>query len=248
MRRAQALLTTASLAAAVTATLVMTPVATPAATSTLRSALPAVVTTHKGLLVKRLKGVHDATQVISVTTSHYGSTTATVRAYAKRAGQWHRVFGPWTSRIGRNGFAPPGKKREGDGRTPSGSYHFSFFFGVASKPHVHYHWRHARTTSYWDDDSNSSRYNEWVDSRHASPGRDPEPLHVTPSYDDVAVIAYNTKRVPGRGSAIFLHVEHPGATSGCVSLPRHDVLKLLRWLRPSHHARIIMGKTSVVTE
>jgi L,D-peptidoglycan transpeptidase YkuD (ErfK/YbiS/YcfS/YnhG family) len=202
--------------------------------------------THR-LLVTRLKGVHDATQVISVTTAHYGSTHRTVQAFAKSSTGWHRVAGPWSAWIGRNGFARPGEKREGDGTVPTGSYHFSFFFGVDANPGVRYPWRHATTADVWDDDSSSPRYNTWVDTRRHSAGRDPEPLHVQPSYDDVAVIAYNTSRTPGRGSAIFLHVTHHSATSGCVALPRPDVLTLLRWLNPRDHARIIMGQTATVT-
>jgi L,D-peptidoglycan transpeptidase YkuD (ErfK/YbiS/YcfS/YnhG family) len=199
------------------------------------------------LLVNRLKGVHNATQVISVTTPHYGSTRATVQAFAKSVTGWHRVAGPWSAWIGRAGFAPPGEKREGDGRVPSGSYHFSFFFGVDPNPGVRYRWRHASSHDYWDDDSTSPRYNTWVDARHHSPGASPEPLHVQPSYDDVAAIAYNTSRTPYRGSAIFLHVTHHSPTSGCVALPRGHILHLLRWLNPRDHPRIIMGQTATVT-
>lgn len=204
---------------------------------------------HHHLLVTRLKGVHNATQVISVTTKHYGSVHARVQAFHKGAHGWERVFGPWSAWIGRSGFAAPGAKREGDGKVPSGSYHFQFMFGVAANPGVHYRWRHAGRHDYWDDDSTSPRYNTWVNARHHSPGASPEPLHVTPSYDDVAVIAYNTTRTSGLGSAIFLHVNHavPSPTSGCVALPRGKVVTLLRWLRPRDHARIIMGRTATVT-
>jgi L,D-peptidoglycan transpeptidase YkuD (ErfK/YbiS/YcfS/YnhG family) len=198
-------------------------------------------------LVTRLVGVHNATQVISVISSGYGDTTATVRAFEKRDGKWYEVFGPWSAWVGYNGFAPLGAKREGDGRTPSGSYTFSFFFGVARDPGVRYPWRHAARYDVWDDDSGSSRYNEWVDTRHHSAGADPEQMHVLPSYLDGAAIAYNTTRVPGRGSAIFLHVTHHSATNGCVSLPRPELIKLLRWLRPADHARIIMGTAATVT-
>ncbi|HVY10265.1 MAG TPA: L,D-transpeptidase family protein [Mycobacteriales bacterium] len=198
-------------------------------------------------LPTRLIGVHDATQLVSVISSGYGATTATVRAFAKRGGAWHQVFGPWRADIGYAGFAAPGAKREGDGRTPSGSYRFSFMFGVDRNPGVHFPWRHAHRYDVWDDDSASARYNRWVDRRHHPAGRSPEPLHVVPSYRDVAVIAYNTAHVPGRGSAIFLHVTHHSATNGCVSLPRWEVIRLLRWLRPGHHPRIVMGTAATVT-
>jgi L,D-peptidoglycan transpeptidase YkuD (ErfK/YbiS/YcfS/YnhG family) len=199
------------------------------------------------LLVTRLKGVGNATQVISVTTEHYGSVHATVQAFSKTSSGWHRVAGPWSAWIGRNGFAKPRAKREGDGKVPTGSYHFSFFFGVDANPGVGYSWRHAGPDDFWDDDPSSPRYNSWVNTARHSAGRDPEPMDAPPSYDDVAVIAYNTARTPGLGSAIFLHVTHHSPTSGCVALPRPHVLWLLRWLNPADHARIIMGRTATVT-
>ncbi len=195
----------------------------------------------------QLKGLHNATQVISVVSSGYGTTTATVRAFTKHNGRWHEAFGPWSAWIGYNGFAPAGQKREGDGRTPSGSYTFSFFFGVDRDPGVRYRWRHAHPYDKWDDDPASPRYNEWVDTRRHDAGRSPEPLHVLPQYEDVAAINYNAARTPGLGSAIFLHVTHHRPTLGCVSLPRPDVIRLLRWLRPGAHARIIMGTAATVT-
>jgi L,D-peptidoglycan transpeptidase YkuD (ErfK/YbiS/YcfS/YnhG family) len=38
--------------------------------------------------------------------------------------------------------------------------------------------------------------------------------------------------VPGLGSAIFLHDDKGSATNGCISLPRPELLKVLRWLWP----------------
>ncbi len=153
------------------------------------------------------------------------------------------VLGPWTARVGYHGIAAPGVKREGDGRTPSGTYGFSFFFGVDASPGVAYPYRRAYRYDYWDDDPASPRYNEWVDARTASPGRAPEPMHDVPAYDYAAVISYNTARRPGRGSAIFLHAGTGSATVGCVSLPQPELLKVLRWLRPSEHPAITISAT-----
>ena len=201
-----------------------------------------------GSPVDHLIGVGNATQVVSVIASGYGSSYATVTAYQKSSTGWHVAMGPWSARIGRNGFAPPGKKREGDGRTPTGSYGFSFFFGVDAAPSgVRYQWRHAATYDVWDDDPSSPRYNEWVDTRYANAGASPESMHQVPAYDAAAVIAYNTARTPGLGSAIFFHVSHGSATAGCVSVPRADVVALLRWLDPKRSPRIIMGTRSAVT-
>jgi L,D-peptidoglycan transpeptidase YkuD (ErfK/YbiS/YcfS/YnhG family) len=180
-------------------------------------------------------------QRITVTASSYGTTYATLRVYqlsGSSGTKWAQVFGPWTARVGRNGVARPGQKREGDGKTPSGTYGFSFFFGALANPGVSFSYRHAYSYDYWDDDPNSSRYNEWVDTRSASAGRAPEPLHVTPAYNYAAVIAYNTARTPSLGSAIFFHVSTGAATAGCVSLPSAELVKILRWLKPAANPTI----------
>ena len=199
--------------------------------------------------VDHLRGVGSAQQVIEVAAPRYGTTYATVTAYRKTASGWVRSYGPWTARVGYNGFAPPGQKREGDGRSPTGSFGFaSFFFGVSPRPWgIRYSWRHAYTYDVWDDDSQSARYNLWTDRRTRYPGRSPEPLHVQPVYDYAAVIAYNTARKPYLGSAIFLHVSRGRATSGCVALPQTQLLKILRWLDPRLAPRIIMGPTSAIS-
>jgi L,D-peptidoglycan transpeptidase YkuD (ErfK/YbiS/YcfS/YnhG family) len=121
---------------------------------------------------------------------------------------------------------------------PAGTYEFGFFFGVDPNPGVAFAYRSAYRYDYWDDDPASPRYNLWVDTRTANAGRRPEPMHDVPAYDYAAVIAYNTARVPGLGSAIFLHVGAGGSTAGCVSLPIAELLKILRWLRPADTPRI----------
>jgi L,D-peptidoglycan transpeptidase YkuD (ErfK/YbiS/YcfS/YnhG family) len=179
-------------------------------------------------------------QLVTVTAVSYGATRAELTAYRLAGGRWNRVFGPWVVWIGRNGMAPPGAKREGDGRTPSGTYAFGFFFGVDADPGVLFPYRLVHTWDVWDDDPASPRYNEWVDDRYDSPGADPEPMDVS-AYDYGAVIGYNTARTPGLGSAIFLHVNIGTPTAGCVTLPVGELLEILRWLNPAASPRIAMG-------
>lgn len=181
-------------------------------------------------------------QAIVVDAAAYGRSDATFSAYEQTASGWVRRFGPWTARVGRNGFAPIGEKHEGDGRTPSGSYGFSFFFGINRDPGVAYPYRQITSRSIvWDDDPASPNYNEWIDTRAGDAGRSPEPMYNAPFYDYGAVIAYNTARTPGLGSAIFLHVSNGGSTAGCVALPVSELLDVLGWLNPNLHAEIRMG-------
>jgi L,D-peptidoglycan transpeptidase YkuD (ErfK/YbiS/YcfS/YnhG family) len=199
-------------------------------------------TTTAPLPVTLLAGIGAAQQVITVAAGGYGTDTATVRAYEHDATGWKQVFGPWTSYIGRNGVAPPGAKREGDGRTPSGVYGFDFMFGVDPDPGVHFAYRRITGPNIvWDDDPASPAYNEWIDRNTGSAGASPEPMDATPSYLYGVVIAYNDARTPGLGSAIFLHVSHGSPTAGCISLPADELLDLLRWLDPARQPRIAIS-------
>jgi L,D-peptidoglycan transpeptidase YkuD (ErfK/YbiS/YcfS/YnhG family) len=179
-------------------------------------------------------------QLVTVTAASYRATQAELTAYRRVDGRWRRVFGPWVAWIGRNGMAPPGAKREGDGRTPAGTFGFGFFFGVDPDPGVRFPYRRIDASDFWDDDPSSPLYNEWVDDRDANPGVAPEPMEVS-AYDYGAVIAYNTARTPGLGSAIFLHINIGTPTAGCVTLPVGELLQILRWLNPAASPRIAMG-------
>jgi L,D-peptidoglycan transpeptidase YkuD (ErfK/YbiS/YcfS/YnhG family) len=226
------------------------PASTVAATTTpppVATAPPAPVATAPpapSLLVTRVSGVGSAQQVITVATDGYGTSYATLTGFERDGDGWRQVFGPWSAYVGRNGVAPSGEKREGDGRTPSGVYGFDFMFGIAGDPGTHFPFRRITGTNIvWDDDSNSANYNRWIDTNTASAGVDPEPMYNSPSYDYGAVIAYNTARTPGLGSAIFLHVSHGSSTAGCVALPTDELLALLRWLDPARAPVIAIGTT-----
>jgi L,D-peptidoglycan transpeptidase YkuD (ErfK/YbiS/YcfS/YnhG family) len=47
--------------------------------------------------------------------------------------------------------------------------------------------------------------------------------------------------IPGRGSGIFLHAQTGRPTNGCISLRRVELVRVLRWLRPSAEPRITIG-------
>ena len=190
----------------------------------------------------RLAEVGAALQAIVVTAPRYAATTATLTAYERGPGGWRTVFGPWSANVGTRGVAPPGEKREGDGRTPSGVYGFDFFFGVVADPGVKFPYRRITSRSIvWDDDPASPLYNTWVDLDRQQAGVNPEPMYTTPAYNHGAVIAYNADRTPPLGSAIFLHVSTGGPTAGCVSLPEPQLVEVLRWLDPGGHPMIVVG-------
>jgi L,D-peptidoglycan transpeptidase YkuD (ErfK/YbiS/YcfS/YnhG family) len=190
-------------------------------------------------------------QMISVTASGYDTSVATFDAYERaNGGGWQLVFGPWKAHIGYGGMAPPGQKREGDGRTPSGTYGVGFFFGDQPEPagiNPSWNYRPASSCDVWDDDPSSVNYNQWVDTCSAggaSAGSSPEPMYNEPVYDYGAVISYNMSPVvssPPMGSAIFLHVSDGGSTAGCVAIPQDDLLLVLKWLDPAQSPSVVLG-------
>ncbi|MBL8012591.1 MAG: L,D-transpeptidase family protein, partial [Candidatus Omnitrophica bacterium] len=161
-----------------------------------------------------------------------GSADAVVSAWEKRDGFWEQVFDPMPAVVGRKGMAPLGKKREGDGRTPSGIFDLKTAFGYAPELDTKLNYRQATSADLWIDDPKSPEYNQWV--KAPTPAASYELMkRADDLYKMGAVIEYNTNPVvSGYGSAIFLHVwkgpDHP--TAGCVALDEDDVSDLLKWL------------------
>jgi L,D-peptidoglycan transpeptidase YkuD (ErfK/YbiS/YcfS/YnhG family) len=177
-------------------------------------------------------------QRIQVTAPTVRSTTATlvVRACGRR------VLGPWRARVGRNGLSA--HHREGDGTTPTGTFGLGpVVFGIDPDPGVSRRYHRLTCGDWWDEDARSPTYNTF---RHVACGTRPpfgggsEALwRITPAYRLFAVIQYNAAPiVPGRGSAIFLHVDTGRATNGCVSLPYNELQRLLVKLRTGTTIRI----------
>lgn len=197
-------------------------------------------------MIHRVKGIGDAQQVITVTNRSWSSTYATLQAWERLAdGRWRSAYGPWTARVGRNGFGSP--KREGDGQSPVGSFRMTGMFGTRALPYTRYRWTVVDRADVWVDDSNSAYYN--LHQRLPANGRwrSAEAMYQPVPYAYAGIIGYNPSRTPGAGSAIFLHVTTGSATAGCVSLATSQVVPLLRWLNPSKRARIVMGPESAVT-
>lgn len=176
----------------------------------------------------RVPDVGRATQVVLVVSS---GSSATIRACQLRAGRWVSALGTAYGHVGVNGVAPAGAKREGDLRTPSGVYGLGFGFGVRADPGLVLGWRRTTSRDVWVDDPGSSLYNTWQEDPANGRWRSAEKLYLPGAYDDAQVVEYNTARVPGLGSAIFLHVDQGSGTAGCVSVTPTALLAILRWER-----------------
>jgi L,D-peptidoglycan transpeptidase YkuD (ErfK/YbiS/YcfS/YnhG family) len=147
-----------------------------------------------------------------------------------------RTAGPYRARVGFNGVSA--SHREGDGTTPLGTFAIGpTIYGLDPNPGVRLAYRRLRCGDWWDEDPASPTYNSF---RHLACGAKPpfggssEPLwRSTVAYREFAFVEYNSApAIPGRGSAIFLHDDRGHATNGCISLPRAQLIGILRRLRP----------------
>lgn len=180
-------------------------------------------------------------QAIVVETT--GKMTARVSGWERNDSGWTQVINPVNAVIGRNGLAPIGEKREGDGRTPSGTFALRRAFGYEKGAPTGLDYRVVTEKDFWIDAPASPLYNQWVT------GDIPEVSHeILRRQDDlykyVIVIEYNTDPViPGTGSAIFMHVWRAAnkPTAGCVAVAEADILRLLHWL-DAHRNPVILLK------
>lgn len=153
------------------------------------------------------------------------------------AGPCDLVVGRWGARfmgrrfpcaVGRGGIGV--KAREGDGITPAGIHRIEAVLRRAGRGR----WRPGGVIGPrdgWSDEPDDPDYNGPVLRPH--PRSHEAMFRADPQYDLVAVLDWNRHPVvPGRGSAIFLHVwRRPRwPTAGCIAFAAGDLGFILdRW-------------------
>ena len=184
-------------------------------------------------------------QVILVTTyTIFFFSEQKVYALEKNENQWKSAFEPFNAMIGKNGFALPGEKREGDGKTPSGVYYLKTTFGYDESIKTKMPYRQALADDLWIDDINAGDYNRWVKKSETQAKSYEKMKRDDDLYKYGIVIEYNTNPVvKGYGSAIFFHVWGGDdiTTEGCVAVSEENIIKILEWLDPKAEPFIIMG-------
>jgi L,D-peptidoglycan transpeptidase YkuD (ErfK/YbiS/YcfS/YnhG family) len=199
-----------------------------------------------------LRSTGDASQLVVVEARTHSSTTATVTLWHRANGCFAQVGGPWPARLGWHGLSS--HHVEGDGTTPIGAFGIGpEMYGVAPDPGLGYRYHQLVCGDWWDEDPTTPNYNLFV---HVPCGTRPpfgggsEALWTeTTAYRYFAVIEYNTTPiVPGKGSAIFLHVSTGGTTNGCVSLDEPELVHTLRWLRPAERPLIVIGTNTTLRD
>jgi L,D-peptidoglycan transpeptidase YkuD (ErfK/YbiS/YcfS/YnhG family) len=181
-------------------------------------------------------------QAITVFSAGVGPE-AGLAAWERRKGCWQKAFAA-PAVVGRGGFVTPADKREGDGATPTGVYPLGPVFGYAAEARTAMPYRPITADDCWVDDSDSPHYNTWVHGEPAAASWE-EMLRPDGLYRHGIVVNYNTSPVvPGKGSAIFVHIWRGSGqpTAGCVALAEDDLLQLIAWLSPEKSPVIVLGE------
>lgn len=193
---------------------------------------------------------HNATKVITVVAQSTGSTTARLEAWSKApGGGWLPHGRSVMAHVGSDGLST--QASEYRSATPIGSFTLTQAFGRNADPGTRLRYFRTQPSDWWISQSGAlynthQRCSSSCGFRQGSPNE--HLYYETPYYNYAVVIDYNTRNSPtgvvqGRGSAFFLHV-HPtgaGATAGCVAIPQAKLVRLMRWLNPGAHPRILIG-------
>ena len=140
--------------------------------------------------------------------------------------------------IGKNGLNL--KKKEGDYSTPKGLFSLKKLYfrnDQVGAPKCQLEKKIIKKNMGWCDDSNHKKYNEEIKIYNK---RSKENLYRDDRvYDYVISISHNEKKIPNKGSAIFIHLTKDyKPTAGCVALKKKDFEILLKLINQKTKIRI----------
>jgi L,D-peptidoglycan transpeptidase YkuD (ErfK/YbiS/YcfS/YnhG family) len=136
--------------------------------------------------------------------------------------------------IGKNGVTQD--KKEGDNKTPVGRFPLRHLFYRPDKIPVETIRTGLPTQALtahdgWCDEPKAREYNQFVDLQVFDKKISHEELWRSDNlYDVILVVGYNDSPiVPGKGSAIFIHIarEDYSGTAGCIAFSKSDLLEIL---------------------
>lgn len=157
---------------------------------------------------------------------YQSGSKATVYVYDKQGTSWKNTL-KCKGYVGEKGI---NKVREGDRKTPTGTFGILGAFGIKAKPTTSLKYTKANRYLYWCGDK--KYYNRLIDVR-----KQPHKCHgehlidYKRVYDYGLFLDYNPKKTYKKGSAIFMHCSGSyGYTGGCVAVSKSNMLKILKTL------------------
>jgi L,D-peptidoglycan transpeptidase YkuD (ErfK/YbiS/YcfS/YnhG family) len=130
--------------------------------------------------------------------------------------------------VGKNGLNS--NKKEGDYSTPKGIFNLKKLYFRKDKvgvPRCRMDKKIIKKNMAWCDDPNHKKYNEEIKTYNK---KLIENLYrKDDKYDYIISINHNEKKIPNKGSAVFIHLTNNyKPTAGCVALKKKDFEILLK--------------------
>ena len=130
--------------------------------------------------------------------------------------------------IGKNGLNS--NKKEGDYSTPKGLYNLKKLYfrkDRVGSPKCKIIKKSIKKGMAWCDDQTHKKYNEEI--RTYNKNLIENLYRVDHKYDYIISTSHNEKKIPNKGSAIFIHLtDNYKPTAGCVALKKKDFEILLK--------------------
>lgn len=140
--------------------------------------------------------------------------------------------------FGKNGFTTD--KQEGDKKTPVGTFSLGCVYYRADRvvrPETQLRCIEITSRMGWCDDPSSPHYNTLV--KLPFEGSHEELWHQDHVYDIIVDVQYNQNpTIPGKGSAIFIHLKGETPTAGCLAFDYTDLIAVLERLTLTSRVRI----------
>lgn len=140
--------------------------------------------------------------------------------------------------IGKKGIKK--NKIEGDKSTPKGFFSIGKLYyrsDRVKKPTTNLNIKKIHSNMGWCNDSKSKHYNSEI--KISKNIKHEKLFRKDFKYNYILVINYNSKKIPFKGSAIFIHLtKNYKPTSGCIALKETDFLIMLKLIKKKHKIKI----------
>lgn len=231
---------------AVTSTIILVGLISPVSTQ----ATPAV-----------LNEITDSNQVVLVSANSWQSTVGTVQVFERNKNSWLATQKSVQAILGYGGLVPGNNRKQGTGKTPTGTYAFTSAFGIKSDPGTKLNYVKVDKNDAWTYNPKfPSTYNifQTANKDWSSYGNYVEILSTyRKQYNYVAVVDFNLppgkitqganginrtdqSANTGQGGGIFLHVSNGTKTAGCVAIPEKAMKAILEWIDPDKNPVIVI--------
>ena len=184
----------------------------------------------------KLDCADETSQIVLV--DYESGSKATLSVHEKKNGVWTELAS-CRAYLGSKGI---GKTKEGDKKTPTGTFNLTQPFGIKADPGANMAYTKVTKYHYWCGTSSSEYYNRLVDMRKVDrkyTSSDEHLISYGSVYNYCMFIDYNAQGVAGKGSCIFLHCTGKNKyTAGCIAVSESMMKKIIQWAKPG--AKIVI--------